>query len=406
MRFHPLAILLTLLSLTLAAPADAAVSWVVHGRGFGHGVGMSAYGAYGYALHGKSHRIHPRPLLQGDDDRDDPRAAGGPRPARRLRRRRRLQRRHQRLRPRPRPRARLRGAPLPRRRRAAQLRRQTARRLRPQAARRRQRQGRDRRGRQLPRCPGDGADRERLAGAQRRQRARPRAVRERGDAERGAGLVAGGGAEGSGAGGALDRPHRRGRRQRLRPLQRHPQPGLRGARKRAAADQRGRRRDPRPGGHVRGRGRRDLLLGLLGRPHRERRQRLRHRHPLPGRRPRSLRRRLPAAHLDAEVQRRRDERQAGRLAEGQAEAGGGHQARRLPPHRRGEADRDRRRQHRQRRTAGGRARRLQHLDELPKGRQRDAERARGALSRRGRAESGCRGRSPASPAHRRRRRRG
>ena len=57
MRFHPLAILLTLLSLTLAAPADAAVSWVVHGRGFGHGVGMSAYGAYGYALHGKSHEF-------------------------------------------------------------------------------------------------------------------------------------------------------------------------------------------------------------------------------------------------------------------------------------------------------------------------------------------------------------
>jgi stage II sporulation protein D len=29
----------------------------VHGRGFGHGVGMSAYGAYGYALHGKSHEF-------------------------------------------------------------------------------------------------------------------------------------------------------------------------------------------------------------------------------------------------------------------------------------------------------------------------------------------------------------
>jgi stage II sporulation protein D len=39
------------------APADASVSWVVHGRGFGHGVGMSAYGAYGYALHGKSYQF-------------------------------------------------------------------------------------------------------------------------------------------------------------------------------------------------------------------------------------------------------------------------------------------------------------------------------------------------------------
>jgi stage II sporulation protein D len=35
-----------------AAEASAAVKWVVHGRGFGHGVGMSAYGAYGYAKHG------------------------------------------------------------------------------------------------------------------------------------------------------------------------------------------------------------------------------------------------------------------------------------------------------------------------------------------------------------------
>lgn len=40
-----------------AAPARAALSWVVHGRGFGHGVGMSAYGAYGYANHGKSYQF-------------------------------------------------------------------------------------------------------------------------------------------------------------------------------------------------------------------------------------------------------------------------------------------------------------------------------------------------------------
>jgi stage II sporulation protein D len=43
----------------LASPpaADAAgVNWIVHGRGFGHGVGMSAYGAYGYAKHGKGYR--------------------------------------------------------------------------------------------------------------------------------------------------------------------------------------------------------------------------------------------------------------------------------------------------------------------------------------------------------------
>jgi stage II sporulation protein D len=41
----------------LAASARAQVNWVVHGHGFGHGVGMSAYGAYGYALHGKGYKF-------------------------------------------------------------------------------------------------------------------------------------------------------------------------------------------------------------------------------------------------------------------------------------------------------------------------------------------------------------
>jgi stage II sporulation protein D len=45
--------LLSLYPLTAAA----SVSWIVHGRGFGHGVGMSAYGAYGYAEHGKDYRF-------------------------------------------------------------------------------------------------------------------------------------------------------------------------------------------------------------------------------------------------------------------------------------------------------------------------------------------------------------
>ncbi|MGE5335953.1 MAG: SpoIID/LytB domain-containing protein [Nitrososphaerota archaeon] len=47
---------LALLSLYPLA-AQAGVRWVVHGRGFGHGVGMSAYGAYGYARHGKGYRF-------------------------------------------------------------------------------------------------------------------------------------------------------------------------------------------------------------------------------------------------------------------------------------------------------------------------------------------------------------
>ncbi|MFL5898784.1 MAG: SpoIID/LytB domain-containing protein [Solirubrobacterales bacterium] len=46
-----------LLALACPVPAQAAVSWIVHGRGFGHGVGMSAYGAYGYAKHGKGYRF-------------------------------------------------------------------------------------------------------------------------------------------------------------------------------------------------------------------------------------------------------------------------------------------------------------------------------------------------------------
>src|SRR3954452_14389041 len=47
---------LALLSLYPLA-ASASVNWIVHGRGFGHGVGMSAYGAYGYAEHGKNYRF-------------------------------------------------------------------------------------------------------------------------------------------------------------------------------------------------------------------------------------------------------------------------------------------------------------------------------------------------------------
>src|SRR3954447_26681515 len=54
--FATCAAALALLSIYPLA-ASASVSWIVHGRGFGHGVGMSAYGAYGYAQHGKSYRF-------------------------------------------------------------------------------------------------------------------------------------------------------------------------------------------------------------------------------------------------------------------------------------------------------------------------------------------------------------
>jgi len=49
-----------ILAATLALPAAAsgggAVTWVVNGAGFGHGVGLSAYGAYGYGKNGLGYR--------------------------------------------------------------------------------------------------------------------------------------------------------------------------------------------------------------------------------------------------------------------------------------------------------------------------------------------------------------
>ncbi|HVY78049.1 MAG TPA: SpoIID/LytB domain-containing protein [Solirubrobacterales bacterium] len=51
----PVAVLLALLA--LAPAARASVNWVVRGHGFGHGVGVSQYGAYGYALHGKDYEF-------------------------------------------------------------------------------------------------------------------------------------------------------------------------------------------------------------------------------------------------------------------------------------------------------------------------------------------------------------
>src|ERR687885_577384 len=50
-------LLLPPLLLALAAgPADAASRLTVRGAGFGHGVGMSQYGALGFAQHGATYR--------------------------------------------------------------------------------------------------------------------------------------------------------------------------------------------------------------------------------------------------------------------------------------------------------------------------------------------------------------
>src|ERR1700733_2879707 len=44
--------LTALSALVLAGPAAAATTLYIQGGGYGHGIGMSQYGAYGYALHG------------------------------------------------------------------------------------------------------------------------------------------------------------------------------------------------------------------------------------------------------------------------------------------------------------------------------------------------------------------
>jgi stage II sporulation protein D len=58
--------LATLLFFLLLVPnAQAGVRWVVTGHGFGHGVGMSQYGAYGFAKHGKGYRFILRHYYAG-----------------------------------------------------------------------------------------------------------------------------------------------------------------------------------------------------------------------------------------------------------------------------------------------------------------------------------------------------
>src|SRR5260221_5072521 len=58
-------LLLLFFFLFLAPSAQAGVRWVVAGHGFGHGVGMSQYGAYGYATHGKGYRFILRHYYSG-----------------------------------------------------------------------------------------------------------------------------------------------------------------------------------------------------------------------------------------------------------------------------------------------------------------------------------------------------
>lgn len=47
---------IVLAAAALLAPAAADGSWTIKGRGFGHGVGLSQYGAYGFAQHGRNYK--------------------------------------------------------------------------------------------------------------------------------------------------------------------------------------------------------------------------------------------------------------------------------------------------------------------------------------------------------------
>src|SRR5688500_7709187 len=50
-----IAVIAVLAGLATSSQADAA-GWKIEGRGFGHGVGMSQYGAYGFAKHDRTYR--------------------------------------------------------------------------------------------------------------------------------------------------------------------------------------------------------------------------------------------------------------------------------------------------------------------------------------------------------------
>ena len=212
-----------------ALPARAAgATWVVDGGGFGHGVGMSAYGAYGYGKHGAGYRQILAPLL--------PRASRSPScgraPMVRVLLDDQLRRRHAsrgatsacgtRLDPARAYGAHRRGSSV----RLLSSRRQAARALR-RASARRQRAGRSgspasaptaARSRRSPTGGGSLNVVNRLNVNDYVARLGPGEVPPE---------LADGDAAGVRGRGPLDRPLHRRRRRRLRPLPRHPHPGLR-----------------------------------------------------------------------------------------------------------------------------------------------------------------------------------
>ena len=60
-----IALLAALALAALSLPATSAGKWTVPGRGFGHGVGMSQYGTYGYAKQGRPYKKILRHYFEG-----------------------------------------------------------------------------------------------------------------------------------------------------------------------------------------------------------------------------------------------------------------------------------------------------------------------------------------------------
>ena len=297
---------MTALCALLCAPAAAsgAARFEIRGAGWGHGIGMSQYGAYGQAQQGRnyqqilehyyrgtivsmSQQRSIRVLLQASRSPvsfTGATRAGGAQPERELD---------------------LLRAPEWRRRSAAprgrwargDLRRPAARvelaRVRSVA-----RHGHQRRDLgQLPRRARAAAGHERRNHC--RERGEPRQVRDGRRAGRDAVELAARGAEGAGGRGAQLCAGQRRRRRGLRPVPRHALAGLPRHERRGRVDERGGSRDGESGRDLQRRDRHHLLLLHLGRPHREHRERLGRRAcPVPARRGRPVRPHLAASPLE------------------------------------------------------------------------------------------------------------
>src|SRR5438309_11338615 len=65
MMRRPVCLALLLAALVFPGGAGAADSFLIRGAGYGHGVGLSQYGAYGYALHGQGYATILRHYYRG-----------------------------------------------------------------------------------------------------------------------------------------------------------------------------------------------------------------------------------------------------------------------------------------------------------------------------------------------------